>query len=353
MAGPAHIASLASLSARLGRDPLVTQAAGGNTSLKHDGALWIKASGTWLAEADTRAIFLPVALEPLLAAIAANDERAAKATDFVIADANPEGLRPSVETSVHAVLPFAAVLHVHCIETVALAVREDAAAAIAARLAGIDGVRPVHIPYLKPGLPLARAIAAAASPATNVVTLGNHGLIVAADTVEAAGDLLTRVSAALAAAARPAPPPDLAALERLAEGSDWRLPTDAAAHATATDPARLAIARQGSLYPDHVVFLGSAVAVLPEGGTPATFASTATIPQMLLAVPGKGVLIHRAVLRGGDDLARALAEVTGRIDAGMALRALTSEEERELFNWDAEIYRRSLAASTSAGSPAS
>ncbi len=344
MAAPAEIAALAALSARLGRDPLTTQAAGGNTSLKADGALWIKASGTWLAEAETRDIFLPVALDPLRAAIAANDERAAKATDFVVAADNPQGLRPSVETSVHAVFPFAAVLHVHCIETVALAVRQNAAAVIAARLKGLDDVRHVHIPYLKPGLPLARAIAAAAPDDTNVVTLGNHGLIVAADDVEAAGDLLARVSRALASPARPAPAPDLAALVALAEGSEWRLPTDPLAHAIATDPVRLAIARRGTLYPDHVVFLGSAIAVLPEGATPASFTSTATIPQMLLALPGKGVLIHRAVLRGGDDLARALAEVTGRIAESEPLRVLDAAEERELFNWDAEIYRRSLAA---------
>ncbi len=343
MAASAQLKALATLSARLGRDPLTTQAAGGNTSLKQDGALWIKASGTWLAEADARDIFLPVALAPLRAAIAANDERAAKATDFVIAADNPLGLRPSVETSVHAVFPFAAVLHVHCIETVTHAVRIDAEASIAARLAAQSGIVHVHIPYLKPGLPLARAIAAVAPPDTNVVTLGNHGLIVAADTVEEAGLLLERVAKALASPARPAPPADLAALAALAEGSDWRLPSDPAAHAIATDPERLAIARGGSLYPDHVVFLGSAVAVLPEGMPPSAFESRATIPQMLLAIPGKGVLIHRAVLRGGDDLARALAEVTGRLGEDQPLRVLTEAEELELFNWDAEIYRRALA----------
>ncbi len=160
MAASPALQALAALSAHIGRDPLVTQAAGGNTSVKEGGRLWIKASGTWLAEADQRDIFLPVALDPLRAAIEAGDERAAKATDFVIAEANPLGLRPSVETSVHAVFPQAVVLHVHCIETVALAARADAAAAIEARLAGLGGVVSCHIPYLKPGLPLARAIAA-------------------------------------------------------------------------------------------------------------------------------------------------------------------------------------------------
>src|SRR5689334_9959425 len=80
----AEFAALKALSAELGADPLRTQAAGGNTSLKRDGVLWIKASGTWLAEALAKPIFVPVSLAPLLAAINENDERAAKATDFVV-----------------------------------------------------------------------------------------------------------------------------------------------------------------------------------------------------------------------------------------------------------------------------
>ncbi|MCX5571866.1 class II aldolase/adducin family protein [Kaistia nematophila] len=341
-----EFASLRRFSARLGKDPLRTQAAGGNTSLKRDGVLWVKASGTWLAEAEERDIFLPVSLPPLLDAIHANDERAAKATDFVVADANPLGLRPSVETSVHAVLPQDAVLHIHCVETVARVARADARDQIAARLDGLEGIIWSYVPYVKPGLPLAREIDAVSPPGTNVVLLGNHGLIVAADTVEAAVRLIERVGEALAEPARPAPAGDLGALEALAEGSPYRLPDDPAAHATATDPARLAIAARGTLYPDHVVFLGSGTAVLAEGDTPAAVAKRAALPPMLLAVPGKGVLIHRDVLRGGDALARALAEVTGRIAADAPLRFLTIDEEQELVTWDAEIYRRSLAGAS-------
>jgi rhamnose utilization protein RhaD (predicted bifunctional aldolase and dehydrogenase) len=338
-----EFAALKSLSAALGRDPHRTQAAGGNTSLKRDGILWVKASGTWLAEAEAREIFLPVALAPLLAAIAANDERAAKATDFVVADANPLELRPSVETSVHAVLPQAAVLHIHCVETVALVGRTDAEAQIAARLDGLPGIVWSYVPYVKPGLPLAREIDAVSKRGTNVVVLGNHGLIVAADTVAEAGTLIERVSAALAAPVRAAPPADIAALEALAEGSPYRLPEDPTAHGTATDPHRLAIAGQGTLYPDHVVFLGSGIAVLDAGDTPAALAARSAIAPMLVAVPGKGVLIHREVLRGGDALARALADVTGRIPADAPLHFLTVEQEQELVTWDAEIYRRALA----------
>ena len=63
---PAGLAELAAFSAELGSDPEQVQAAGGNTSLKEGGRLWVKASGLWLADALTRDIFVPVALEPVL-----------------------------------------------------------------------------------------------------------------------------------------------------------------------------------------------------------------------------------------------------------------------------------------------
>ena len=89
--------ALLRLSAELGRNPLRTQAAGGNTSLKRDGIMWIKASGTWLADAEDRDVMVPVALDALMKALATGDRRAETATDFVAAELNPSGLRPSVE----------------------------------------------------------------------------------------------------------------------------------------------------------------------------------------------------------------------------------------------------------------
>jgi rhamnose utilization protein RhaD (predicted bifunctional aldolase and dehydrogenase) len=334
--------ALLALSARLGRDPLRTQAAGGNTSLKRDGVLWIKASGTWLAEAEARDIMVPVALAPLLDALARGDTRAEKATAFVLDPMNPSGLRPSVETSVHAVIPRAVVVHIHCVATVALAVRTDAEPAIAERLEPVSGVDWLFVPYAKPGVTLSRAIAAGLRPSTNVVVLGNHGLIVAADTVAAADGLVQRVCNALAADPRVAPSADAEHLARLAEGSPYRLPTDPAAHGVAMDPGSLAIARLGSLYPDHVVFLGRGITLLADGASLAEVAVRA--PPLMLVLPGKGVLLHRAAVRGADELARGLADVTARIPADASIRCLSRAQEDELIDWDAEIYRLSLAA---------
>jgi rhamnose utilization protein RhaD (predicted bifunctional aldolase and dehydrogenase) len=79
----AEFHALRELSAALGADPLRTQGAGGNTSIKRDGVMWIKASGTWLADALAHDIMTPVRLEPLRKAIVDGDPRAAAAVDFV------------------------------------------------------------------------------------------------------------------------------------------------------------------------------------------------------------------------------------------------------------------------------
>src|SRR5262249_16840750 len=97
-----EISALKALSARAGADPLLAQAAGGNPALKQDGVMWIKASGTWLQHAETRDIFVPVTLDPLLAALERDDPACETCADFIRGDLNSLDLRPSIETTVHA-----------------------------------------------------------------------------------------------------------------------------------------------------------------------------------------------------------------------------------------------------------
>jgi rhamnose utilization protein RhaD (predicted bifunctional aldolase and dehydrogenase) len=334
--------ALLELSAALGANPLRTQAAGGNTSIKRDGAMWIKASGAWLAEATQRDMMTPVLLSPLLEAISGGDPRAENGAAFVDATQNANGLRPSIETSVHALLPHSIVIHIHCVDTIAIAVRADAEAAIASRLTHLRPDEWAFIPYVKPGLSLAKAISRRLTPRANVLVLGNHGLVVGADTVAEASHRTAQICRAFAADARIAGELDLVRLSEIVSKSDYRLPRYIEAHATATDPKRLSIARQGTLYPDHVVFLGSGIVEsAPLRGwleTPTNLGRAAP----MLVLPGLGVVLHRSSPRGVDEMARCLADVTGRISQNTQLRILTSAEESELVNWEAEKYRHAL-----------
>lgn len=319
--------ALRRLSARVGADPLLVQAAGGNTSLKQDGVMWIKASGTWLKDAKARDIFVPVDHAALMAALAHNDPRCESCADFVRTDLNDTGLRPSIETTVHALMPQRVVVHVHCVNTIAWAIRADGEERLSERL---DGFTWAFVPYARPGLELAGAISSRMRPGVDVLVLGNHGLAVAADTVAGAEVLLERVVAAVKRPVRKAEAFDRAALTKLCAGTEYQPAMDDETHALATDRLALARGRDKVFYPDHVVFLGVGVATDFAGQQP------------LVAIPGVGVVIRKGAKPAIEPMGRCLADVMRRVEDADPLVALTDNDIDRLVNWDAEKYRQTL-----------
>ena len=153
---------------------------------------------------------------------------------------------------------------------------------------------------------------------------------------------IERVCEALSALTRPAPLVDTEKLASIVEGTDYRLPQDPAVHAVALDPKSLTIARLGSLYPDHVVFLGPGlVEALVNGGRLRT-PPEGRRPPLMMALPGLGVVLHRSISKNAEAMARCLADVAARIPEEAPIRVLTGAEEQELMNWEAEAYRQSI-----------
>jgi rhamnose utilization protein RhaD (predicted bifunctional aldolase and dehydrogenase) len=327
---PAKLRDLDRFSAALGQDPEQVQAAGGNTSLKADGVLWVKASGLWLADALTRDIFVPVRLGQVLEGITGGDSD--PVSPAVVAELNPEGLRPSIETTLHALLPHQVVVHTHSVRTIALAIRTDAEAQLARRLDGLDWL---YVPYRKPGLPLTQLIAhRLRQRPVGIIVLGNHGLVVGAESVEAADRLLREVERRLEAPAHVAPAGDRAALAQAAAALGLRVVKHEHAHTVATDRQQTLRATAGSLYPDHVIFLGAAAATLPGEALGAS---------KLFILPGAGVLLSPDTTHSADELALCLALVLERVPEDADLHYLASSDVAELLDWDAEKYRQSLA----------
>ncbi len=322
-----ELEKLRHLSARVGADPLLVQAAGGNTSLKDGGVMWIKASGTWLKDAEVRDLFVPLDHAAIMAALAKDDPACESCTAFVRTDLNGTGLRPSIETTVHALMPQRVVVHVHCINTIAWAIRADAEQRLGEILSGFNWA---FIPYARPGLPLAGAISARLRPNVDVLVLGNHGLVVAADSVAEAEALLGRVVRAVTRSARPAAAVDMAALEGHAAGTAYHPASMPETHALATDPLALRRGAASVFYPDHVVFLGVGVATSFAGDPP------------LVAIPGAGVLIRHDAKPAIEPMGRCLADVMRRVDETDPLVALTDQDVDRLVNWDAEKYRQTL-----------
>jgi rhamnose utilization protein RhaD (predicted bifunctional aldolase and dehydrogenase) len=332
---------LLELAARLGRDPLAIQGPGGNISLKRNGVMWVKASGTWMVEATERSILIPVDTAAVLDGLAAGDPACETCNAFVRRDLSESPLRPSIETTLHAVMPQRVVVHVHCVETIATACLSDAAERLAAPLAGLNWI---FVPYVRPGASLGRIMAEHLAAGTNVVVLGKHGLVVAGDSVAEADRLRADVSRRLARTARVAPAADRELLETAA-GDGYCVAVDDRWHAIATDPINLAAASCGSLYPDHVVFLGPGIVTSKPGesaGDASRRCRRANVP--LVVVPGAGVLLHEAATPGARALIGCLADVTCRLGSEDPIAPLSPDDEAQLLNWDAEKYRQSLDA---------
>jgi rhamnose utilization protein RhaD (predicted bifunctional aldolase and dehydrogenase) len=338
MLQPAELKHLKEVSARVGRDMTLVQGAGGNTSVKDGDVLWVKASGAWLSEADKREIFVPVDLPGALRALGQGIEK------MPVADPTAK-LRPSIETSLHALLPHRVVLHVHAVNTIAWASSIGVEQEIAKRLEGLAWAR---VPYRRPGLPLSQVVAETlAQRKPDVLILGNHGLLVGAADCAAAEALVHEVERRLHLLPRSAPEGDRAALEALCRSTEYRPAADDSCHRLATDPHSLAIVTKGSLYPDHVVFLGPRCVLVGDGeriaAVIAANAAAELPPPVALLVPGSGAVMRSDIQPGAEAMLVCLALVAERIPADARISYLPADEERALLDWDAEKYRKALA----------
>ena len=306
------------LSARLGQDPLRVQGPGGNTSIKSGDVMWIKASGTELADAETDPIFVAVDRAAAKAEAAGSGDGSCKTT--VLDPSNT--LRPSIETTFHAALDWAVVAHTHSIATLVHAISPEGRKIAAQKLAGLP---VVFVPYAKPGLPLTREILARATDKTQIIVLENHGLICCGATVEEVAAIMDDVETRLAMpeqSAKSAPNgPDKLGFERLPES--W----------IAYDTRACELAGAGSYYPDHVVFLGPALPASDHDGSP---------PAILMA--HEGLYLRNGATSSQRAMVRCLSDCLARLPADWSVAAIGNDAEAELLNWDAEKYRQALAA---------
>jgi rhamnose utilization protein RhaD (predicted bifunctional aldolase and dehydrogenase) len=327
------LAALAAFSARIGSDRLFVQGAGGNTSLKHDGRLWVKASGTWLANAEREAIFVDVPLAEVRALLRESDGESR-----LVRLAPPGGLRPSIETSLHALLPHPVVAHVHSVDAIAWAVRDDARTALAARL---EGLRWAFVPYRRPGQPLTRAVTDALRDhegTPDVLLLANHGLVVGAPDCDAAEALLHEVRRRLVLPQRVPSAPDR---ERLTAVDDmgWVIAGSEIVHGIASDAIACAVAARGALYPDHAVFLGEHACIVDDGE--ALSQALTRMPTAVYAiVPHAGVLVSPTITSAALAMLDCFALVALRIADADELAYLGDDDVAALLGWEAEAYRQ-------------
>ncbi|HEU5227708.1 MAG TPA: bifunctional aldolase/short-chain dehydrogenase [Ktedonobacteraceae bacterium] len=188
----AMLARLVARSRKLGADRSVCNWGGGNTSAKSNEIdfrgrpvriLWVKGSGSDLATV-TSASFTGLYLDDVLLLLQRERMSDSEMVDYLAhCFYEPGRPRPSIETLLHAFLPFAHVDHTHA----------DAANYFACAANGEELARDcfgddlIWIPYRRPGFGLAREVALAvrANPSAKLVILAKHGLITWGESDEA------------------------------------------------------------------------------------------------------------------------------------------------------------------------
>ena len=265
----------------LGADPFLVLHGGGNTSVKVPfeditgrtvDALHVKGSGWDLATIEA-AGFTPLPLDrlhDLLALEKLSDPDMMR--ELSAARLDPAAPQPSVETLLHAFLPYRAVQHSHADVIVTLTNLADGEA----RVREVFGEAVVVVPYVMPGFDLARAVVTVWQEQHHDDVIGivllNHGLFTFGSNTRTAYDrhihLITEAERWLEAhAPRSDPEPEtlppvsplvLAGLRRrISEAAGKPLVmtrhTDASTARFVRRPDIESLAARGPLTPDHVI----------------------------------------------------------------------------------------------------
>lgn len=187
----AGIKDLISVSQFYGRDTRFVIAGGGNTSYKNNEKIWVKASGSSLATIteDGFAVLDRSLLNPMSDKQYSSDEaeREDQVKNDLAAATLTKGRRPSVETSMHNVIDYAFVVHLHPTIVNGLMCAQNAEK----NLVRLFGEKALYVEYTDPGYVLFKKVdekikeyRSKFKEEPKVIWLQNHGIFVAADNID-------------------------------------------------------------------------------------------------------------------------------------------------------------------------
>ena len=309
----------------IGRDPLLVQGAGGNVSWKDGKVLHVKASGTWLAHAKDKNIFVAVDGECLGKAMEQNN------FDVTPKVLNPSGMKPSIETMLHAVIPQKIVVHLHPVNVLAWLVRKNC------RIEHLPKghFTPTLVDYHKPGPGLAKAVHSKIKnhPETDVIFLKNHGVIVGGDSVDIVSGIIKNLDDIFHQEPRSevdAPPfitPPNGGYRFIARQKIQQLVFD--------DSLFRRLSKDWAIYPDHVVFLGARPHVYHRENE---IDDTAEI----IFLKRRGVFAKTEPTPAQMEQLLCYYNILARQRPEEEIASLSDEQIAEIINWDAEHYRQKL-----------
>jgi rhamnose utilization protein RhaD (predicted bifunctional aldolase and dehydrogenase) len=362
------VQELTEISRYYGANPEYVIAGGGNTSFKDEAVLYIKGSGASLAQMEPEQFVrmdrtkLRAVWEKTYPADPEKREAAVLGDMMAARCPGEEQKRPSVETLLHDLLPFAYVVHTHpgLVNGLTCSLEGEKAAA---RLFP----RGIWIPSINPGYILSGAVRDAArayrekhGEEAAVIFLQNHGVFVGADTVEEIKSLYRGIMDTLERAIKRKPDfsgnagpgeagKSLCGLLRgLAEagggGNVQFLYNREIARLIESEESFKPVSRPFS--PDHIVYAGSDPLFLPDAGAAGEawkrhVEKTGRIPK-IVACRKTGVF----ALGDSEKTAAAAAElfldavkISVYAESFGGCRFMSQDQIDFINNWEVERYR--------------
>lgn len=199
------IKDLIIISRKYGSNPDYVIAGGGNTSYKNNDKIWVKASGSSLAEIDESGfVCLDRELMKLIA-VKQYSHASARREEEVKNDLNkailyPIEKRPSVEVSMHEAIQYPFVVHTHPTLVNGMLCANESRHAVLE----LFGEEVLYIEYTDPGYVLYMAVNTALNRfrlekgcEPKIIFLENHGVFVAAETCEEIDSIYSDIIAKL------------------------------------------------------------------------------------------------------------------------------------------------------------
>ena len=178
----------------------------------------------------------------------------------------------------------------------------------------------------------------------DIVVLANHGLVIGAETAHDAFELLVNIEERIVRNLR-----SVAKIKNedpllLLDESRYRICNYDIANDLAFDDLALNIIKVGTLYPDHVVFLGAgqmqivSIEELKQYITNPDYINN----NPVVIVRDYGVIVHKNISKNAEVMLYCLGSILLRVNFDEKISYLSQADEMELIGWDAEKYRKSL-----------
>ncbi len=321
----------AELCAKLGFNPLLSQGAGGNYSWKSEDSLFIKASGMWLSDAQIKNIFVELNRIQYLAELKKNN------FDIDLMNYSQYGLKPSIETSMHALLAQKYVIHLHPVKVLSVLIQNNWQSLIQEKFKNTL-IAFNLVGYHKPGKDLAEAIDIAnnQNPNVNLFFLKNHGIIIAENDFESFKNLLSK-TLTLFFDEGPANQDSYTSELEISDIPNYlNFKHPAISKLISEDIFQKTLEQNWRLYPDHLVFMGMHPIFVSKFNL--ADSEKKDFPVIFFD-PSKGCYIHENHTKAQLAQLKCYFDVLLSVNDYSSIDSLTESDSLELLNWDAEKYR--------------